>query len=171
MIGAVACYFTTHALGAEGLYAESLRAGPRGLFDRPLDSVTVGDLMRPQPAPLRIDTRFGEIARNFLRSPDCELWIADHAGKLAGAVFLDTVRPYLQDPHVAETVIALDILNTTVTPIRASDSLTRALERFTHEPYDTLPVTDDHDRLLGSLVREDLLLTISEMARRERVLR
>lgn len=170
MVGAVACYFTTHALGAEGLYAESLRAGPRGLFDRPMDSVTVGDLMRPQPAPLRIDTRFGEIARSFLRSPDRELWIADRDGRLAGAVFLDTVQPFLKDPHVAETVIALDILSPDVTPVRANDSLTRALERFTHDSYDTLPVTDAADRLVGALVREDLLLTISEMARREKVL-
>jgi len=48
------------------------------------------------------------------------------------------------------------------------ESLTAALERFTQHPHDTLPVVDDGARLLGSLVREDLLLTISELAARER---
>jgi len=168
MVGVVIAYYTARALGSEGLYAESLRAGPRSLFDRRLESVTVGDLLRPRSQPLRIDSRFREIARNFLRYSDREQWIAGPDRRLAGVVCLKDVEPFLRDPHLAETVLALDILHTEVPSLRTEESLTAAFERFTEYSHDTLPVVDDENRLLGSLVREDLLLTISELAARER---
>jgi len=168
MVGVVIAYFTARALGTEGLYAESLRAGPRSLFDRRFESVTVGDLLRPRALPLRIDSRFREIARNFLRYSDREQWIAGPDGRLFGVVCLKDVQPFLRNPHLAETVLALDILHTEVPSLRTEESLTAALERFTQYSHDTLPVVDDENRLLGSLVREDLLLAISELAARER---
>jgi CIC family chloride channel protein len=168
MVAAVIAYYTSRSLAPESLYGESLRAGPRSVFDQPLASITVQALMRPEPETVKPAAPFREIATSFLRSPARELWITDQADVFRGAVLLPEVQPFLKEAELAETVIAADILRDDIPSLKAGQSLPSALETFAHSDCENLPVVDaESGKLLGAIGRSDLFLTISELTRRE----
>lgn len=168
MIAGVTGYFTALALQTEGLYAESLRYGPRSVFDRSLASVRVGEVMRPPVRTVALNTRFRDIAAAFLRTGDRELWTVAPDGTLAGVIRLNEVQSFLREPELADTVIAADITSDDAARLAPEMSLPAALERFTLETGDVLPVVDAASKApVGSVGRADLLLVISELARRE----
>lgn len=168
MVAGVTAYFTAQGLKCEGLYAESLRQGPRSAFDRPLREARVREMMRGPVRTVAPTTRFRDVARTFLRTSDRELWLARADGSFGGVIRLGDVQPFLRDPEIADAVIAVDITNDDVPSLDPEMNLPAALERFTRTEGDILPVIDPVTRRpVGSVGRADLLLAISEMARRE----
>lgn len=167
-ISSLAAYSTLRALGARGLYAESLKAGPRSVFDRPLAAVTVGDILRPTPASVALDASFGRIARAFLSGAGRELWVVDRNRVLLGEILLPDVQPYLKERELVRTVIAGDLMREGLPRLSPTMSVPVALDVFSKCESESLPVADPTSgRLLGSVGRADLMLTLSELTRRE----
>lgn len=167
-LAALAAYSTSKALQGDGLYGESLRAGPRSVFDLPLASVTIKNVLRPNPRSVELSTSFAGIARAFLGGAGRELWVVGRSGKLMGEIFLDDVQPYLKEEVLAQTVIAGDLLQEHLPRLTPSMSLTQALDTFSRTTAESLPVVDaETGSLLGSVGRGDIYLTFSELARRD----
>jgi chloride channel protein, CIC family len=166
IVGTVIAYGVARSFGADSLYGESLRAGPRSIFDRSLAEVTVSDIMRKSVNLLPTSASFGEIARQFLRNGASEMWVTDRDRQWRGAILLGDVEPFLRDPLLAETVIAGDILREDLTRLPPGLHLAEALTLFSKSPHERLPVIDDHGHFVGAVGRADLYLTISELTRR-----
>lgn len=168
MVAAVIAHVAARTLGADSLYGDALRAGPRSVFDKPLGKVTAGEMMRARPVSVTPQARFSDVARRFLRAPAHELFMAAEDGRLHGAIHLADVQPFLRNADIAEVVSARDIAHEDVPIIEPAMPLPEALGVFSRCNYESLPVVSGSEhRLVGELLRSDLMLAVSELARRE----
>lgn len=168
-VSAIAAYACARAIGTHGLYEESLRAGPRSVFDRPLSEITIGDILRPEPPSVPLNAPFREIAKAFLGGAGRELWVVDHQGRLLGEIILPDVEPYLREPELAMAVIAGDLMHEGTPHLTKATTLPLALDTYSRSDAETLAVVDPASgKLLGAVGRGDLYLTLSELTRRER---
>lgn len=167
MAAAVLAYFMARQTHAPTLYGDALRTGPRSVFDRPLGEVRASDVMRPKPLSVDPGARFGVVARRFLASGSRELMVVDGDGKMAGAILLADVQPYLHDLLLADVVSARDILRDDLPTVAPRAGLGDTLGTFSRCSHDILPVVEpDGGRLVGTISRDDVFLTISELTRR-----
>lgn len=170
MVAVVAAHVTARSLGTGTLYSEALHSGPRTVFDKPLGRVTAGDLMRLRLRTVVPGAKFREVARQFLRAPARELFVAEPDGRFAGAILMGDVRPYLRDVDLAEVVSARDIARDDVPALDFGLGLPEAMAVFSRCTHESLPVVEGPERkLVGTLQRSDLFLAVSELARRESV--
>ncbi len=171
MVTTVVALFTVRRMGGESIYRESLQSGGPSLFDGELKELRVAQFMRREFLQIRPAARFSELAAMLLRARRAHVAVTDAEGGLLGVIQLSDVEPYLHDPFVAETVLAIDVAHENVPVLDAALSLPQALDVFAHHGHDTLPVTetvDGRQRLVGVLDREDLYLAVSEVTRRSR---
>lgn len=164
MLGCVLAHFT--ALGIEGgsIYSTSLQRKGAGYSQRQLALLKVGGLMKSNPAQVRPDTPFNQIAKHFILHAYRYLYVVNHQGIYIGAVGLQDIKQYLGSSSLDNLVVAQDLLTDGPPIIHFSASLEEALERFRHYPGERLPVVADspQPRLLGSLAKTDLLLALAE---------
>jgi CIC family chloride channel protein len=154
-------------VGGRALYAESLKSGPRSVFDRPMGELTVREVLRSGFSVLSPVSRFSEVARRFLSAQESLLPVVDAGRVLKGIVLLEDVEPYLKDPHLAEVLIARDLLREGFPSLRADQGLFDAMKAFTATSHNVLPVCDDAGLLVGMLERNDLFMLVAELARRQ----
>ncbi|MDX2109643.1 MAG: ClcB-like voltage-gated chloride channel protein [Verrucomicrobiota bacterium] len=170
MAASVSAYFVARSVSSESLYGESLRAGPRSVFDKAFGTITVRNILRPSFAKTTASSAFGEIAARFLRASEGVLPVTDGKGIYLGAVLLDDVRPYLKEADLARSVIAHDIMRDDLPTLSADFDLPEALRTFGQTNYETLPVVDTvNGQIIGLLARADLFLVVSELTRRDGV--
>ncbi|MFA5263396.1 MAG: ClcB-like voltage-gated chloride channel protein [Opitutaceae bacterium] len=168
-IASVSAYSTVKALGTDSVYKESLHSGPRSVFDKSLAEVRVTDILRPSVAKVSLNAPFRDIARAFLTGSGRELWVIGSDDRLLGEILLPDVEPYLREEGLAQTVIASDLMHENSPRLLPSMGLPLALESFSRTIAESLPVVDPGSgKLLGSIARSDLFLTLAELTRRER---
>jgi CIC family chloride channel protein len=165
MVATVIAYATARSLSGKSLYSASLLHGARGVLDRPLGEIKVGDLMHAKAVSIVPRATFVEVARAFLKEPRHELWVASPNG-FVGCIRLDEVGPFLNDAENAETVLASDIVSEDVPRLATDMPVTEAFKLFADSPLSRLPVLDAQGTLVGEVSRSDIFLTISEIARR-----
>ncbi|MBK8474791.1 MAG: ClcB-like voltage-gated chloride channel protein [Opitutaceae bacterium] len=171
MVTTVVALFTARRLGGESIYRESLQSGGPSLFDRELGELSVADLMRREFLQIRPTARFSELAARLLKSRRAQVLVTDEGAILRGLIRLDDVEPYLKDPYVAETVLAIDVAHENIPALTPATSLAQALDSFARSGHDTIPVVEagsSPPRVVGVLDREDLYLAVSEITRRSR---
>jgi CIC family chloride channel protein len=171
MVTTVVALFTARRLGGESIYRESLQSGGPSLFDRELGELSVADLMRREFLQIRPAAPFSELAAQLLKSRRAQVLVTDDGALLRGLIRLSDVEPFLKDPYVAETVLAIDVSHEDLPSLTPATSLPHALEAFARCSHDTLPVVAPGDgpaRVVGVLDREDLYLAVSEITRRSR---
>lgn len=123
--------------------------------------------MKSDPPSVLELAPFTDIAQNFLTHRFNYLYVVDEAQRFKGVVSLHDVKNYLSDPDLANIVIARDIVQDAFPTIRPDASLAEALEDFSRQPCERLPVTSAEQRLIGSVSKTDLLLALTERAKHE----
>jgi len=84
-------------------------------------------------------------------------------GRFVGAVSLHDIKRYLNSPHLAELVIAEDIVRDRFPTVPPEASLAEAMERFAHHAGERLPVVGNsgENRLLGTISKTDVILALA----------
>jgi CIC family chloride channel protein len=162
MLCSVLAYYTAKGIEEQSLYSEALK---RKAAEQPATGLPPGrvaDLMKADPPVLADTARFAEIARMFLSVPVNHLYIVDAERRFVGVVSLHDIKPYLGEPEVAELMLARDILHEDFPRLASDETLSEALGSFLGIAAERLPVVDADGRLLGSLAKGDLLLTLVE---------
>jgi CIC family chloride channel protein len=160
MLACVVGYYTSVKIEKRSIYAEALKRKGAGDYARQLAELHVRDLMKPNPLTISPTTGFSEIAEKFIATRFNYLYVTDD-GRFLGAVSLHDIKSYLNAPELAKVVIAGDLLRDSFPVVRASASLTEALERFSHHDGERLPVVS-HDRdLVGSIAKTDVILALA----------
>jgi CIC family chloride channel protein len=77
-------------------------------------------------------------------------------------VSLHDIKTFLQDPALAEVVIARDILREDMPVLTPDMSFSQALGKFLGVEAERLPVVSEERLLVGNLAKGDLLLAIVE---------
>ncbi|HVU38103.1 MAG TPA: ClcB-like voltage-gated chloride channel protein [Opitutales bacterium] len=165
MLASVIGYYTFRSLKMHSLY----HAAPDAydLFSRPLETLTVADIMQKQPHTVRPEASFGEVARKFVAGGLDRQYLVGKGGKLLGVVCLEDMTEHLHSVGLAAAFIAGDIARENSPALDPRTPLPEALVKFTHEHEQELPIVESGtDRLVGTLSRNDLLLTLAEAGKR-----
>jgi CIC family chloride channel protein len=109
---------------------------------------------------------FLEIAQNFIRNRFMYLYVVDDSRHFKGVISLHDIKSYLNNPELADLVIANDLLREQFLTVTPKATLAEALEQFTKHDGDRLPVIED-GVLMGSVSKTDLLLALSEQTKHE----
>jgi CIC family chloride channel protein len=107
---------------------------------------------------IRPADRLSEILDHFDRTAHHILPVADEQGRFLGVVSLDEVHLASQLSALHRWVVAEDLMRTDIVPLRPSDPLDLALERFVEGDCLELPVVDGSPerRLIGIARRADI---------------
>jgi CIC family chloride channel protein len=164
MLGCVLAHFTALSFGSGSIYSASLKRKGAGYDQRHLALLKVGGLMKSDPARIRPETPFNQIAGHFVLHTYQYLYVVDEREVYVGAVGLQDIKQYLGSSTLDNLVIAQDLLTGGPPIIHYSASLEEALEQFRHYSGERMPVVADGPlpRLLGSLTKTDLLLALAE---------
>ena len=166
MMGCVIAYYLSIGIEPASIYSDALKRKGARLFDEQLSKLHVLDLMKPSPAAVPMTAEFNEIAQNFISHRFNYLYVVDQRRRFLGVVSLHDIKPYLNDPEMANVIIAADILREDFPTVTPAVPLTQALEYFAHHDGERLPVLDAQDRtLLGSISKSDLILAIAERSK------
>lgn len=160
MLACVVGYYTSDKIEKRSIYAEALKRKGAGDYAKQLAELHVRDLMKPNPLTISLTTGFSEIAEKFVATRFNYLYVADD-GRFLGAVSLHEIKSYLNAPELAKVVIAGDLLLDSFPVVRASASLTEALERFSHHDGERLPVVSQDRHLVGSIAKTDVILALA----------
>ncbi|MDR1145692.1 MAG: ClcB-like voltage-gated chloride channel protein [Verrucomicrobiales bacterium] len=161
MLGCVTAYFVARGLGQPSIYAAHLhnKAAAGALLNR--RALTVSDLLRRNPPTVAETASFGEIAQLFVANRFNNLYVVDRQRRFLGIVSLHEMKPFLNDPNIAQAVIAADLMRDDFPTLTAEQSLAQALQCFSTADVERVPVLDDERRLLGHISKTDLLLTMA----------
>jgi len=103
---------------------------------------------------------FGEIAKSFVHNRHDHLHVVDD-GFFKGAVALQDIRAYLDQPELEKLVIAHDVMHDDHPCLRADMPMVDALHFFSAAQSERLPVTDENSRFLGVIGKTDLILFLA----------
>jgi CIC family chloride channel protein len=165
MLACVIGYYTSVKIEKRSIYADALKRKGAGDYAKQVAELHVRDLMKPNPLTISPTTGFSEIGEKFINSRFNYLYVTDH-GRFVGAISLHDIKNYLNTPELAKVVIAGDLLHDSIPVVRASASLSEALERFSRHDGERLPVVSNDRHLVGSIAKTDVILALAESSPR-----
>jgi len=162
MVGCVVAFYTAGAIDKESIYSNALARKVASGAPDGRTPMLVGDLMKIDPIFVRLDERFAEIARKFIRNNIKYMYVLDEHGVFRGVVRLQDTKAYLNRHELSDVVLAVDLLVSSFPHVSPDDTLGQALTVFARHDGERLPVLDrDGRRLLGSISKADLLLELA----------
>jgi len=166
MMGCVIAYYLSVGIEPASIYSEALKRKGARLFDEQLSRLRVLDLMKVDPPAVPVTAGFNEIAQNFISHRFNYLYVVDADRRFLGVVSLHDIKPYLNDPEMADVIIAEDILREDFPTITPNVPLAQALDTFAHHDGERLPVLDERThKLLGRISKSDLILAIADRSK------
>lgn len=160
MLACVVGYYTSVKIEKRSIYAEALKRKGAGDYAKQLAELHIRDLMKPSPLTISLTTPFFEIADKFTSTRYNYLYVTDDQ-RFLGAVSLHDIKSYLNAPELARVVIAEDLLRAPFPAVRPDAPLAEALEHFSHHDGERLPVVAHDCRLLGSIAKTDVILSLA----------
>jgi CIC family chloride channel protein len=166
MLASVIAYYTFRGLRVHSLYHHET-PDAHDIFNRPLETLTVADIMQQEPRTIGPAARFGEVAGHFLAGGLDRQYVVGPNRKLIGVIRLEDLAEHLHSRSLADAFIAGDIVHDNPTALDARSPLPEALVIFAREHEHILPVVrPGTNELAGTLSRNDLLLTLAEAGKR-----
>jgi len=166
MLACVVAYYTSLGVSKESIYAESLKR-KSGAEPPPLAEMTIDPLIKPDPLHVGEHARFGELVEAFKQSRNNYIYVTTADGRLLGAVSLHDIKSHLEEPLLADLLIASELMRENFPLLMRETTLGEALEAFLPHDGERLPVVSDERerRLVGSLSKTDLMLTLAHHPR------
>jgi CIC family chloride channel protein len=170
MLACVAAHLVAQSLRGKGVYQLARKA--RDLSDSaldPLHDLRVRDLMRYDPPSVSIFAPFQEVVDAFARHRNSNLYVVDEGEVFRGVIPLHDIKGQLGNPELAARTRTEDVVVAEFPTINPEATLHEALEKFRNLPIERLPVVEQGwgRRLLGSINKTDLLLTLAHGRERQ----
>jgi CIC family chloride channel protein len=165
MLACVTAFYVARGLSPESVYSRQLH-GRGAHAETPLFLLHVRDLMKKDPLCVMETSGFAQIATTLASHTFKHLYVIDAHRRFLGAIALQDLKPFLHETDLPEVVIALDLMHDDVPVLTSDASLKESLEVFARHDGERLPVLDNPKdrRLLGSLAKTDVLLTLAHGA-------
>jgi len=163
MVNCVIAYYCSSIFEKEFIYGESLERKGASFFKQQLAETKIADLIRRDPVTLLSDATFAEIAKTFVQHRLQHIYIVGKEKQLLGAVSLHDIKEFLDEPELAQMVIAADLMNEKFPRISPLQGMGEALERFSEVHSERLPVVENFStlRLIGSISKTDIMLHLA----------
>jgi CIC family chloride channel protein len=166
MMGCVIAYYLSIGIEPTSIYSEALKRKGARIFDEQLTNLRVVDLMKAGPPVVPVTAGFTEIAQSFITHRYNYLYVVDANRRFVGVVSMHDIKPYLNEPEMADVIIAEDILHEDFATVTPNVPLAQALELFARHDGERLPVLDEKEhKLLGSISKSDLILAIADRSK------
>lgn len=126
-----------------------------------LESLRVDRLMdRAWDATARPDETLGELVVRIKPGTRPVFAVVDN-GQLVGLISLSDIHRIMDEPGLAEAIIAADLMTERLSVVCPDDDLYHAMEIFRRGNHNVLPVVErDTDRWLGMLTRQTVYDTV-----------
>jgi CIC family chloride channel protein len=170
MVSCVSAYTIATVLRRESIYAIPRKARDPEPQPAPFENLRVRDLMKPDPPSVRNTARFAEVVEVFARNRHHNLYVVNDAHRFRGVIPLHEIKPFLGNEELSGIAIAEDLVHEDFPTVTPETKLEETLEKFSHQSGERLPVIDgDGRRLVGSISKTDLLLTLAHGTKGENV--
>ncbi|HWC72745.1 MAG TPA: chloride channel protein [Gemmatimonadales bacterium] len=164
MLTSVLAYGVARRLYPESIYTEWLvRRGlvlSHGADAAVLARTTIAECFNRRPVVVRDNATIATILAAMLEGRQSEFPVVSAEGRLIGMIDRETVREAAESgDHLAQVVVAADLIRPHADHVTPEDSLLTALRRLGGEDVDYLPVVDpaSTERLLGIVSRRDVM--------------
>ncbi len=167
MVNCVIAYYCSSIFEKQFIYGESLERKGAAFFKQQLAEAKIADLIRRDPFTLPRTATFAELEKSFLQHGYQHLYIVGTAMEFLGVVSVHDLKKFFDQPEVANTMTAGDIMNVNFPRISPAQGMADALERFSEVTSERLPVVDNlaSPRLIGSISKTDIMLHLAGKAR------
>jgi CBS domain-containing protein len=85
------------------------------------------------------------------------IFTLDAAGRFTGVISLQDLKHILSDPNELRHAYHIEDFKQAIVPIRVTQSLDVVVDRFADTGLDRLPVVDDENSLVGSVILSDIM--------------
>jgi CIC family chloride channel protein len=171
MFTVVMATFVSRKLCAESIYTEKLRR--RGIQAHHgedlniLRAIPVKDVLRHDEASICETDEFDELVQLVLDTRRNVIFTLDESSRFTGAISLQDLKYVLSHPKELMGVHHIIDFKQELTPVRITQSLDTVVDHFAESGFDRLPVVDDQQRLVGSVIMSDIMRQYSlEVANR-----
>jgi CIC family chloride channel protein len=163
MVSCVIAYYCSSIFEKQFIYGESLERKGASFFNHQLAEAKIADLIRRDPVTLLRNATFAEIAKTFVQHRLQHIYIIGEDKQLLGAVSLHDIKEFLDQPALAQVLIAADLMDEKFPRISPLQGMGEALERFSEVQSERLPVVDNLStlRLIGSISKTDIMLHLA----------
>lgn len=161
-MGCVTATYTASAIDARSLYSQVLER--KSADGRPGDfaAMPVSGLMRDEAITVTTDAPFSEVARAFIANNIKYLYVLDAEGVFRGVVSLQDTKPFLNDPQLADVVIAIDIMRDAFPVLYPDSTIAEAIGAFGAHDGERLPVVArETRRLVGRVAKADVMIAFA----------
>ena len=161
MLACVTAYTASRAISPDSLYSSFVKA--RGTSSpAALDALRVSDLMKGNPVSVFENARFPDIVAKFVGHRHHNLYVVGADQEFRGVIPLHEIKPYLNDPALAQFAIANDLLREEFPTVTPETTLRETLDKFATHPFERIPVVDTsaERKLIASISKTDLLLAL-----------
>ncbi len=167
MVNCVIAYYCSSIFEKQFIYGESLERKGAAFFNRQLAEAKIVDLIRRDPLTLPRNATFAEIEKTFLENRYQHIYIVGKGMEFLGAVSLHDIKEFLDQPELANMVIAADIMKENFPRISPLQPMGDALEKFSEVDSERLPVVENlnSQRLIGSISKTDIMLHLAGKVR------
>ncbi len=167
MVNCVIAYYCSSIFEKQFIYGESLERKGAAFFNRQLAEARIVDLIRRDPLTLPRNATFAEIEKTFLENRYQHIYIVGKEMEFLGAVSLHDIKEFLDQPELANMVIAADIMKENFPRISPLQPMGDALEKFSEVDSERLPVVENlnSQRLIGSISKTDIMLHLAGKVR------
>ncbi|MEQ8821219.1 MAG: chloride channel protein [Sumerlaeia bacterium] len=148
-------------LHPDSIYSAKLTM--KGLSIKPksvnlLKGIQVEEVMRKRVDVVDPGMSLIDLIQRFVASPFTTLMVADRHGKFLGMVHANHLESAtMEKESLMNLIAAIDITETAKQVIHPHDELTVAMKLFSDPSLDILPVLDKEGKLVGDLLRSDVL--------------
>ena len=171
MIACVSAYTVAVAMRKESIYSAAQGLSRLAAEAAPLEGMVVRDLMKPDPICVREAARFPEIVQAFVKNRHHNLFVVGDEKEFRGVIPLHDIKPHLYDEEMSKFAIAQDMLHDEFPTVNPETTLAKTLETFSHHSGERIPVVEKgrSRKLVGSISKTDLLLTIAQGGKGDRL--
>jgi chloride channel protein, CIC family len=166
MVSCVIAYYCSSIFEKQFIYGESLERKGAAFFNRQLAEAKIADLIRRDPITLPPIATFADLEKSFLQHQYQHVYIVGNKMEFLGAVSVHDLRKFFDQPEVANSMTAADIMKQNYPRISPAQRMADALERFSEMTSERLPVVDSlaSGRLIGTISRTDIMLHLAGKA-------
>jgi CIC family chloride channel protein len=163
MVNCVVAYYCSSIFERQFIYGESLERKGAAFFNQQLAEAKISDLIRRDPLTLPRHATFTEIEKLFLQNRYQHIYIVGKDMEFLGAVSLHDIKEFLDQPQIANAVIAADVMKESFPRISPLQGMAAALEKFSEVNAERLPVVDNlsSQRLIGTISKTDIMLHLA----------
>jgi CIC family chloride channel protein len=171
MLACVSAYTVAYAMRKESIYAAARGLSQQAAEAAPLERMHVSDLMKADPICVGESARFPEIVQAFVKNRHHNLFVVGDEKEFRGVIPLHDIKAHLYDEELAKFAIAQDLLHDEFPTVTPEMTLAKTLETFSHHSGERIPVVEKGRgrKLVGSISKTDLLLTIAQGAKGDRM--